>query len=128
MGAPLGSRNAAYTEDEREILKSAYINYVEAGNFPSYFPNATPEIVETWFISDTEKEKLARAKRIYKAKIYNTGRDLATGTIEKGSAAAWIFIAKNVLGFKDAQSVEHSGNIGIADAIAQARLRADEPE
>lgn len=128
MGAPLGNKNAAYKEDEREALKNQYLAYVTAGNYPSYFPECDYELVELWFESPTEKRELDKAKNIYKKKIYDLGESLAYGSLEKGNAAAWIFIAKNVLGFRDKQDIEHSGNIGIADALLEARKRANESD
>jgi hypothetical protein len=112
MGAPLGNKNAAYTDDERNELKVSYLTWIFQGNYPSYFPDASPEIVESWFVLDTEKEKLDSAKRFYKNEIFKIGLGLAKGE-RKGDSASWIFISKNVLGFRDKQEIEHSGDMKI---------------
>lgn len=107
-GAPKGNKNAAYSLDEREVIKKEYLAWMEEGNFPSYFPKVKPETVESWFDSDTEKVRLENSKRIYHNKIASIGLDQARG-LSQGNTTAWIFIMKNVLGWKDKQEVEHTG-------------------
>lgn len=98
------------TSSERVFACQRYCEYLEEGNSPEYYPEAAPATITRYrekYPSDFDTEKIERAERIYKKHCADILKNGSMGLIDGFNAPSAIFRAKNILGMKDSQEIDH---------------------
>lgn len=114
-GAKVGNRQALKfnTPEIRKEVCAKLIEHLVGGyDWESFSPCNKQTIwyyIEN-FPEDFPEDDIVQAARAGKKKYEQLLIDLAEGEIEKGSAAAAIFLAKNKIGYTDKREVEVTNN------------------
>lgn len=96
------------TVEERVLACEAYCEYLRKGRSKRYYPPADENTINRYikdFPEQFRPEKIVEAERAGLAYIESIGFKGAIGQLKGFNPAAWIFITKNKLGWRDKQDV-----------------------
>ena len=118
------------TPESRKKLCRDYIKHIETGLSDECFPECDPQTLRKYmaeFPSDFDINLMTRAKRMRRLFWEQMGIDGTRGKLKRFNAKSWDFNMKNRFKeWRDKQEIEHSGNISLPQAIAEAVKKNEE--